>query len=50
MSALERWPGREDLIRILEAGCDPVLAEEVSWNEQSEPDGLMVAWRGRKRN
>lgn len=44
----ERWPDRDELLRWIRKGCDEVDARPVSYGAPA--DGLMLAWRGRKRS
>jgi ubiquinone/menaquinone biosynthesis C-methylase UbiE len=46
----ERWPGMEELKQFLHRGCDDVSAAPVAYNGTPASDGLMVAWKGRKRS
>ena len=46
----ERWPDADGLKRLIGKGCDRVSADPVAYNNMSASDGLMVAWRGKKRS
>ncbi len=45
----ERWPGREELIGLLQQGCDEVSCEPVGYDGKPA-DGFMMLWKGRKRS
>ena len=45
----EYWPDAEELEGLLRGECDDVQVHEVSYDSQSKPDGLMLAWKGHKR-
>lgn len=45
----EHWPEAEYVAELLNADCDHVAFEPVSYDGRP-PDGLMVAWRGQKRS
>jgi SAM-dependent methyltransferase len=47
--AWERWPAVEAIRQQMAVGCDSVSAEQVAYDGHSSSDGLMVAWRGRKK-
>ena len=44
----ERWPSVPELESCLRDGCDDVTTASVSYDGR-QADGLIVAWRGRKR-
>lgn len=45
----ERWPEANELQGWLKRWCDQVSVEPVGYDGRP-PDGLMVAWKGRKRS
>lgn len=45
----ERWPVAEHLNELLKRECDEVVCEAVSY-DGLPADGLMMVWRGKKRN
>jgi malonyl-CoA O-methyltransferase len=44
----EHWPEIDELKRLLEEHCEHVSAEPVSYDDHPA-DGLMIAWKGRKK-
>jgi ubiquinone/menaquinone biosynthesis C-methylase UbiE len=44
----ERWPESDGVMQLLGKGCDSVSSDPVGYDGRPA-DGLMVAWRGRKR-
>jgi malonyl-CoA O-methyltransferase len=46
----ERWPDLKELKKLLRKDCDRVSAEQIAYDTNSASDGLMVAWKGRKRS
>jgi malonyl-CoA O-methyltransferase len=46
----ETWPEKTEMSRQLSRGCDDVTSNPVSYDDKPAIDGLMVAWRGRKRS
>jgi malonyl-CoA O-methyltransferase len=46
----ERWPEKSELRKLLNRACDQVTAETIAYENKSESDGLMVAWKGQKRS
>ena len=45
----EYWPDPEELSQLLRRECDDVQFQTVSYDDRPEADGLMIAWKGRKR-
>ena len=45
----EYWPDPEELAQLMRRECDDVLFQPVSYDDRPEADGLMIAWKGRKR-
>jgi malonyl-CoA O-methyltransferase len=46
----EKWPDIGDLSKLLNKGCDNVIAEQVGYDGKPASDGLMAMWRGQKRS
>jgi len=46
----EQWPEISTFKRLLSRFCDDVSAPCVAYDNHPSTDGLMVAWRGRKRS
>jgi malonyl-CoA O-methyltransferase len=45
----EHWPDLEELAQLLRRECEDVHFQTVSYDDRQEADGLMIAWKGRKR-
>lgn len=45
----ERWSSVDEVIVLLEEGCESVEAEPVGYDDQAASDGLMILWHGQKR-
>jgi SAM-dependent methyltransferase len=45
----EHWPDLEELAQLLRRECEDVHFQTVSYDDRQEGDGLMIAWKGRKR-
>jgi malonyl-CoA O-methyltransferase len=43
----ERWPAREEIVKLLQRECDDVSAQPVDYGVR-DVDGLMLVWQGRK--
>jgi malonyl-CoA O-methyltransferase len=44
----EKWFHKDELIKLLRRHCQQVEARPISYWEDIEPDGLFLAWLGRK--
>jgi malonyl-CoA O-methyltransferase len=45
----EYWPEAKELEELLRRECNDVEVQSVSYDDESEEGGLMLAWKGRKQ-